>query len=106
MKTLLQEMLFLDEKTGKFSTSKFMLLVSFYLIVAVNLIAIKKWEQQTGFCRLYDCLPNLINSVKNLGVFNLEDKDVQIKDNKTYLLQPSKLNSFLCNQGKKKKSVI
>lgn len=35
MKTLLQQMLFLDEKTGKFSTSKFMVLVSFYLTVAM-----------------------------------------------------------------------
>lgn len=36
MKELLQEMLFLDEKTKKFSTSKFMCLVSFYFILFIN----------------------------------------------------------------------
>jgi hypothetical protein len=36
MKKLLQEMLFLDERTGKFSTSKFMTLVSFYFIMGLT----------------------------------------------------------------------
>lgn len=36
MKKLLQEMLFLDEKTEKFSTSKFMTLLSFYFILFLS----------------------------------------------------------------------
>jgi hypothetical protein len=36
MKKLLQEMLYLDERTGKFSTSKFMTLVSFYFIIGLT----------------------------------------------------------------------
>lgn len=36
MKKLLQEFLYLDEKTGKFSTSKFMTLLSFYFILGLS----------------------------------------------------------------------
>lgn len=40
MKTILQEFLFLDEKTGKFSSSKFMMMVTFYLLVGINIKAL------------------------------------------------------------------
>ncbi len=34
---ILKQMLFQDERSGKFSTSKFMLLVTFYLILFINI---------------------------------------------------------------------
>lgn len=77
MKQLLQEMLFLDEKTGKFSTSKFMALVSFYAILALNARALYLDKELKNAASLQEVF--LVTTTLYFGRrFNFKSKNIEV----------------------------
>ena len=81
MKTLLQEMLFLDERTGKFSTSKFMMLVTFYFLLFINGRALYLDRELKNASVLQEML--LITSGLYFGRrFNFKTKSLEVNGEK------------------------
>ncbi len=80
MKELIKLMLYLDEKTGKFSTSKFMTLVLFYLIIGLNIKALYIDKEVKNASFLTECF--LITSSLYFGRrFNFKSKDSEFSSN-------------------------
>ena len=74
---LLQQMLYLDERTDKFSTSKFMLLCTFYVILFINIKALYLNSEVKNASFLTECL--MISSSLYFGrKFNMKDKNVEV----------------------------
>lgn len=82
MKELLQEMLFLDERTGKFSTSKFMTLVTFYFILFINVKALYQDKEVKNAGALQELF--LINSGLYLGRrMSLKTKNMEFNNDQS-----------------------
>jgi hypothetical protein len=79
---LLQQMLFLDERTDKFSTSKFMLLMNFYVILFINIKALYLNTDVKNASFLTECL--MITSSLYFGrKFNMKNKDIEVSGDQT-----------------------
>jgi len=81
MKKLLQEMLFLDEKTDKFSTTKFMMLVTFYFLLFLNARALYLDRELKNASVLQEML--MITSGLYFGRrFNFKTKNMEVNGDK------------------------
>jgi hypothetical protein len=77
VKELLKQMLFQDERTGKFSTSKFMLLLCFYLILGINVKALYLDREIKNDSMLTNLLI-ICGSLYFGRKFNIETKNMKV----------------------------